>query len=137
MVYCFSCFFFVTTLFLELLVSLCIDDRYSSCSTNAYTFNCGEITGSWPSQCLWQSSELTCEKNITPIDTMNMKYRVLEMDSKTKRVHIAKEDDIDGIYLSNFVNSKLDSKLFQCHTLTKSYHVTLLQNLTIIYGCKN
>ncbi|KAL0000465.1 hypothetical protein SO802_014246 [Lithocarpus litseifolius] len=54
-----------------------------------------------------------------------MKYRVLEMDSKTKRIRIAKEDDIDGICSPNFVNSKLDSKLFQCHTLTKSYHVTL------------
>ena len=42
-----------------------------------------------------------------------------------------------GICSPNFVNSKLDSKLFQCHTLKKSYHVTLLQNLTIIYGCKN
>ena len=58
---------------------------------------------------------------------MKMKYRVLEMDSKTKRLRIV-SDNMDGICLPNFVNGKLYSKLF--------HSVTLLQNLTIIYGCK-
>ncbi|KAL0000474.1 hypothetical protein SO802_014255, partial [Lithocarpus litseifolius] len=37
----------------------------------------------------WQSPEPTCEIYIITIDVMKMKYRALEMDSKTKRLRIA------------------------------------------------
>ena len=110
---------FVTTLvFVELPVSLCTDLMIGTQGVEQYQYvqlrgdhRCGLSTlGSWPSWCLWQSSDLTCAKNITTIDSMNMKYR--DFQKWLKR-----------ICSSNFVNSKLYSMLF--------HSVTLLRNLTI------
>ena len=99
-------------------------------------FNCGAITNVgypfWgadrPDVCGNPQLLLICEKNVTSIDIMNVKYRVLEMDSITKSLRIAREDYMDGLCSPNLVNSTLDSKLFS--------NVTLMQNLSVVYGCK-
>ncbi|KAF3957249.1 hypothetical protein CMV_017720 [Castanea mollissima] len=128
--------FFTTLIFMEFPAStLCASDWYSNCSTNM--FSCGEITNVgypfWgaarPEACGNPQLKLTCEKNDTTIEILDVWYRVLEMNARTKTLTIAREDYVNGICSPNFVNSSiLESKVLD--------NTTLLQNLTLVYGCR-
>ena len=128
--------FFTTLIFMEFPAStLCASDWYSNCSTNM--FSCGEITNVgypfWgaarPEACGNPQLKLTCEKNDTTIEILDVWYRVLEMNTRTKTLTIAREDYVNGICSPNFVNSSiLESKVLD--------NTTLLQNLTLVYGCR-
>ena len=100
-------------------------------------FSCGEITNVgypfWgaarPEACGNPQLKLTCEKNDTTIEILDVWYRVLEMNTRTKTLTIAREDYVNGICSPNFVNSSiLESKVLD--------NTTLLQNLTLVYGCR-
>ena len=115
--------------------TLCASDWYSNCSTNL--FSCGEITNVgypfWgaarPEACGNPQLKLTCEKNDTTIEILDVWYRVLEMNTRTKTLTIARADYVNGICSPNFVNSSiLESKVLD--------NTTLLQNLTFVYGCQ-
>ncbi|KAL0003926.1 hypothetical protein SO802_011487 [Lithocarpus litseifolius] len=115
--------------------TLCASDWYSNCSTNM--FSCGEITNVgypfWgaarPEACGNPQLKLTCKKNDTTIEISDVWYRVLEMNTRTKTLTIAREDSVNGICSPNFVNSSiLESKVLD--------NTTLLQNLTLVYGCR-
>ena len=128
--------FFTTLIFMEFPAStLCASDWYSNCSNNM--FSCGEITNVgypfWgaarPEACGNTQLKLTCEKNDTTIEILDVWYRVLEMNTRTKTLTIAREDYLNGICSPNFVNSSiLESKVLD--------NTTLLQNLTFVYGCQ-
>ncbi|KAL4639409.1 hypothetical protein ACB092_03G215800 [Castanea dentata] len=128
--------FFTTLIFMEFPAStLCASDWYSNCSTNM--FSCGEITNVgypfWgaarPEACGNPQLKLTCEKNDTTIEILDVWYRVLELNTRTKTLTIAREDNVNGICSPNFVNSSiLESKVLD--------NTTLLQNLTLVYGCR-
>nr|POE68291.1 leaf rust 10 disease-resistance locus receptor-like protein kinase-like 1.3 [Quercus suber] len=115
--------------------TLCDSDWYSTCSNNM--FSCGEITNVgypfWgaarPEACGISQLELTCEKNDTTIEILFVSYRVLEMNTRTKTLTIAREDYVNGICSPIFANSSiLESKVLD--------NTTLLQNLTLVYGCR-
>jgi len=127
--------FVIFMVFIEVPVSLCSHDSYSSCS-NRY-FDCGHITGVgypfWgddrPEGCGHPDLELKCSSNIATIEIMNVTYRVLAANPSTKILEIVREDYlVGGICSPDFVNTTLDSELFD-------YGPGSYVNITLLYGC--
>lgn len=110
-------------------------DNYTSCSGR---FSCGDVNGvSYPfwggnrgSSCGYPELELKCENGSdTTILIEGVKYRVLEVYPNSAQVlTIAREDYMQGLCPTNFLNTTLDSSLFQ---ITDGY-----TNLTLLYGCQ-
>jgi len=128
--------FVIFMVFVEVPVSLCSYDWYSSCS-NRY-FDCGVITDVgypfWgdgrPDSCGHPDLELNCSRNIATIEIMKVRYRVLAADTSTKILKIVREDYlVGGICSLVFVNTTLDSELFD-YVPGKYYF-----NITLLYGC--
>ncbi|KAF5479930.1 hypothetical protein F2P56_000710 [Juglans regia] len=118
--------------FVEIPLSLCHDDFYSTCTN---MFSCGNISNIdfpfWgdfrPSGCGYPGLKLNCERNVTTIEIMNVNYSVLYVDPNTQILKISREDYRAGICSPVYVNSTLDPTLFD---FDPGY-----QNLTLYYGC--
>jgi hypothetical protein len=126
--------FVIFMVFVEVPVSLCSHDSYSSCSS---PFNCGHITDLsypfWgdgrPDACGHPDLKLNCSENIATIEIMNVTYRVLDADHSTKILKIVREDYLVGGFCSpDFVNTTLDSEFFD-------YGPGSYFNITLLYGC--
>ena len=124
--------FFITILVLvQIPVFLCLD-LYTSCSN---LYNCGDITNVgypfWGDGrnlgCGNPSLYLTCTRDITFIDINNVTYRVLDVDTNTKSLKIARNDSWGGVCSINHVNTTFDSNLF---VYSPGYG-----NITLVYGC--
>ncbi|KAF8037757.1 hypothetical protein BT93_B0562 [Corymbia citriodora subsp. variegata] len=110
------------------------EDYYSSCNG---TFSCGDVSGvSYPfwggnkaNFCGYPELELKCENGSdATIVIQEVKYRVLEWYPYPSRVlRIARDDYMQGICSTNFLNTALDSSLFQ---IADGY-----TNFTFLYGC--
>jgi hypothetical protein len=114
-------------------VSLCSHDSYSSCSNR---FDCGDVTDMgypfWgngrPEGCGHPDLELNCSRNITTIEIMNVKYRVLSANYSNQILKIVREDNfLGGICPPDFVNTTVDSQFF--------YYGPGSVNITLLYGC--
>jgi hypothetical protein len=116
----------------EVPVCLCSYDWYTSCSNR---FDCGNITDLgypfWgdgrPDGCGNPDANLICATNITSIQMMNLKYRVLSADVGAKTLRIVREDFLDGICSPVWVDTTLDSELFE--------YGPGYVNITLLYGC--
>jgi hypothetical protein len=126
--------FVIFMIFVEVPVSLCSYDWYSSCSNR---FDCGHITGVgypfWgdgrPEGCGHPDLELKCSSNIATIEIMNVTYRVLTANPSTKILEIVRDDYfMGGICSPDFENTTLDSELFD-------YGPGSYVNITLLYGC--
>ncbi|KAL3719449.1 hypothetical protein ACJRO7_004415 [Eucalyptus globulus] len=111
-------------------------DNYTSCSGR---FSCGDVDGvGYPfwggnrgSSCGYPELELNCENGSnTTIVIKDVKYRVLGVYSYPKLVlRIARDDYMQGLCPTNFLNTTLDPSLFQ---ITEGY-----TNFTLLYGCQS
>ncbi|XP_059451731.1 LEAF RUST 10 DISEASE-RESISTANCE LOCUS RECEPTOR-LIKE PROTEIN KINASE-like 1.4 isoform X3 [Corylus avellana] len=125
-------FFIMLLVFVEVPVCLCSYDWYTRCSSR---FDCGDITGLgypfWgdgrPDGCGNPDSKLICTKNITSIEIMNLEYRVLSADPGSKTLKIVRDDFLDGICSPVWVNTTLDTELFEYGPSHFS--------ITLLYGC--
>ncbi|XP_030452170.1 LEAF RUST 10 DISEASE-RESISTANCE LOCUS RECEPTOR-LIKE PROTEIN KINASE-like 1.4 [Syzygium oleosum] len=111
------------------------EDYYSSCTEK---FSCGDVVdvgypfwgGSRASFCGYPQLELKCENGSTAtIVIQEVKYRVLGVYPDPIQVlRIARDDYMQGLCSTNFLNTTLDSSLFQI-----AYGYT---NFTLLYGCQ-
>lgn len=112
-----------------------LDQLYQICGN---TFSCGNtITGIGypfrglddPPYCGHPSFVLTCDdqNNVTNIDIMSTKYRVLEIDQNTQIMRIAREDVMEETCPTEMVNTTLDYSIFDYDASCK--------NFTFLYGC--
>ncbi|CAI9758413.1 unnamed protein product [Fraxinus pennsylvanica] len=126
---------FCTVLFLfHLITPLSGDEneQYKSCGN---LFNCGKITGIhypfWgnnrPRECGYPGLKLECENDTTIIETETLKYRVLDINQDTQVLRITRMDISTDICGAKFVNTILDSELFE--------YASAYMNLTFHYGC--
>ncbi|XP_042969637.1 LEAF RUST 10 DISEASE-RESISTANCE LOCUS RECEPTOR-LIKE PROTEIN KINASE-like 1.3 [Carya illinoinensis] len=120
-------------IFVEIPLSLCHDDFYSTCRN---MFSCGNIKNIdfpfWgdirPSDCGYPGLKLNCERSgVATIEIMKVNYSVLYVDLNSQILKISREDYRDGICSPVYVNSTLDPTLFD---FGPGY-----QNLTLHYGC--
>jgi hypothetical protein len=125
--------FVIFMVFVEVPVSLCSYDWYSSCSNR---FDCGHITGVgypfWgdrrPEGCGHPDLELKCSRNITTIEIEKVTYRVLDAYPSTKILKIVRKDYlVGGICSTDFVNTTLDSEFFD--------YGPGYVNITLLYDC--
>ncbi|KAG7986026.1 hypothetical protein I3843_03G058800 [Carya illinoinensis] len=119
--------------FVEIPLSQCHDDFYSTCRK---MFSCGNVTNIdfpfWgdirPSGCGYPGLKLNCERSVATIEIMKVNYSVLYVDPNSQILKISREDYRDGICSPvNYVSSTLDPTLFD---FGPGY-----QNLTLFYGC--
>jgi hypothetical protein len=90
--------FVIFMIFVEVPVSLCSNDLYSSCSKRH--FDCGNITDVgypfWgdgrPDGCGLPDLKLDCSENIATIKIKKVTYRVLDANSSTKILKIVRKD---------------------------------------------
>lgn len=108
---------------------------YQTCGN---TFSCGEsITGIGypfrgfydPPYCGHPNFVLTCdsEQNITNIDIMGARYRVLEIDEPTQTMMVSREDIMEATCPTQMTNTTLDYSIFD--------FATVYWNFTFLYGC--
>ncbi|XP_059451277.1 LEAF RUST 10 DISEASE-RESISTANCE LOCUS RECEPTOR-LIKE PROTEIN KINASE-like 2.7 [Corylus avellana] len=125
--------FLILLVSVQVPVSLCSYDWYSSCNNR---FNCGDnITDVgypfWgdgrPDGCGNPDLKLNCVHNITSIKIMKLKYRVLGFDPSAKSLKILREDFLDGVCSPVFVDTSLDSELFE-------YGLGYV-DIKLVYGC--
>ncbi|KAL7090287.1 hypothetical protein ACP275_12G031400 [Erythranthe tilingii] len=118
------------------IASRALNGSSSSC---ANSFNCGStITGigypfrgfSDPSYCGHPNFVLTCnyqKSNITNIEILGMKYRVLEIAQTTQTMNIAREDVMEEACPTEMKNTTLDYSTFDFGAV--------YLNITFLYGC--
>ncbi|XP_057806159.1 LEAF RUST 10 DISEASE-RESISTANCE LOCUS RECEPTOR-LIKE PROTEIN KINASE-like 1.4 isoform X2 [Salvia miltiorrhiza] len=110
-------------------------ELYRKCSN---TFSCGgNITGIGypfrgagdPEYCGHRSLVLSCDerRNVTNIDIMDLRYRVLEMDGSSQTMRIAREDTMSSACPSVMANTTLDYSVFD--------YASSCMNYTFLYGC--
>ncbi|CAO2825382.1 unnamed protein product [Amaranthus hypochondriacus] len=106
---------------------------YDSCGSY---FNCGYILHVgfpfWgvdrPKNCGYPDLELSCEDDeTTVIYSKGMKYHVLDISQNTRILTIAREDFLQGICMQQFINTTLDSTVFDYGPDSR--------NFTVLYGC--
>ncbi|KAI6683442.1 hypothetical protein NL676_029355 [Syzygium grande] len=108
---------------------------YSNCTE---TFSCGDVVGvgypfwggSRASFCGYPELELKCENGSTATMVIQeVKYRVLGVYPNPIQVlRIARDDYMQGLCSTNFLNTTLDSSLFQ---IADGY-----TDFTLLYGCQ-
>lgn len=126
-----SLIFILTITFVSSPFVSATDERYQNCSAK---FDCGNITNiSYP---FWRSDRpdycghpkfwLNCTDEAALITIQNLTYQVLEIDSDTHNLKIAREDYIGDICPDLLINTTLDS-FFN--------YASDVQNITLCYGC--
>ncbi|XWS75497.1 hypothetical protein CRYUN_Cryun01aG0094100 [Craigia yunnanensis] len=123
-----------------------IDGNMSSCSA---LFHCGNIQNIgypfWgldrPESCGHPSFRLSCNEDIPDITIMSATYRVLNLNSSTQVLEVARLDYTDNICPTYLINSTLISGLFEYDTATQDKRlycgcqlITVLENTPSIQG---
>eukprot|EP00257_Ricinus_communis_P025285 XP_025012699.1 LEAF RUST 10 DISEASE-RESISTANCE LOCUS RECEPTOR-LIKE PROTEIN KINASE-like 1.3 isoform X2 [Ricinus communis] len=123
----------VSVFFIFLLVPgvLSNPDLYTVCSTQ---FVCGDIRAGYPfwgndrsETCGIPEMELKCQNGNSIIEIELIAYRVLEIRENDQILRVARQDYTDGICQPEFLNTTLDSELFE--------YASEYRNITIFYGC--
>ncbi|XP_058737570.1 LEAF RUST 10 DISEASE-RESISTANCE LOCUS RECEPTOR-LIKE PROTEIN KINASE-like 1.4 [Vicia villosa] len=108
----------------------------SPSSCNNSTFNCGTITnlsypftgGDRPSFCGPPQFHLNCKNNIPELNISSLSYRVLQINSVTHSLILARLDLWNETCTQNYINSTFDGTSFSYGSGNR--------NLTLFYGCK-
>ncbi|KAJ1391449.1 Wall-associated receptor kinase, galacturonan-binding domain [Sesbania bispinosa] len=122
----------------------CKDGTFpSSCRSGEYqlychntTFNCGTITnlsypftgGDRPFFCGPPQFHLTCNNGVPELNISSVSYRVLQINSVTRTLTLARLDLWNNTCTHNYVNSTFDETIFSYGSGNR--------NLTLFYGCK-
>ncbi|KAF8407785.1 hypothetical protein HHK36_006921 [Tetracentron sinense] len=127
---------FILIIFLVLVhvpISLCDDERYVNCSQ---PFVCGSLGNIiypfWgrdrPEFCGHPGFELDCQDdNVTEIEIMSEKYRVLGITPDSQILKVARDDFWNNICPSRLVNTTLNFTFFN--------YASTVHNLTLYYNC--
>ncbi|KAM2539831.1 hypothetical protein TB2_025083 [Malus domestica] len=107
-------------------------DSYTYCSN---AFNCGDITEVgfpfWgdgrPESCGYPELKLTCSNDVTAIEIMGVKYRLLKINQGDQTLKIVRDDYCDKVCSPKFGDTKLNSKLFD--------YVVGSSDVTLLYDC--
>ncbi|KAJ7975764.1 Leaf rust 10 disease-resistance locus receptor-like protein kinase [Quillaja saponaria] len=107
-------------------------EDYTACNIQ---FKCGTITAGFPfwgddrpEGCGHPKLLLNCSESNTTMEIMNIKYRILSLNSGTQTLRIAREDYLNGPCPSKVLSSTtLDDELFD--------YGPDYRNLTLHYGC--
>ncbi|GAU38753.1 hypothetical protein TSUD_158850 [Trifolium subterraneum] len=103
---------------------------------NNTTFNCGTITnlsypftgGDRPSFCGPPQFHLNCQNGVPELNISSVSYRVLQINSATHSLTLARLDLWNETCTHQYINSSFDGTIF-------SYGLGN-RNLTLFYGCK-
>ncbi|KAK2415293.1 LEAF RUST 10 DISEASE-RESISTANCE LOCUS RECEPTOR-LIKE PROTEIN KINASE 1.4 [Trifolium repens] len=114
--------------------SLPSDASLSIC--NNTTFNCGTITnlsypftgGDRPSFCGPPQFHLNCQNNVPELNISSVSYRVLQINSATRSLTLARLDLWNETCTNHYINTSFDGTIF-------SYGLGN-RNLTLFYRCK-
>jgi hypothetical protein len=114
--------------------SLPSDASLSIC--NNTTFNCGTITnlsypftgGDRPSFCGPPQFHLNCQNNVPELNISLVSYRVLQINSATRSLTLARLDLWNETCTNHYINTSFDGTIF-------SYGLGN-RNLTLFYRCK-
>ncbi|KDP32995.1 hypothetical protein JCGZ_13026 [Jatropha curcas] len=109
-----------------------IDERYQNCSG---TFDCGNVTGIsypfWgsarPNYCGQPDFWLNCTEETAVITITNLTYQVLDIDSESQTLKVARTDYIGGICPNFLHNTSLNSASFN--------YSSGIRNITLYYHC--
>ncbi|KAF8376711.1 hypothetical protein HHK36_031628 [Tetracentron sinense] len=121
--------------FLHVPISLCNDDdeRYLNCSR---PFECGSIRNIYPfwgrdrpDYCGHPGFELECHDDITEIQIMTERYRVLGITPDSQTLKVARDDFWNNTCPSRFANTTLNLTIFNYASTARS--LTLRYNCTI------
>ncbi|KAB2611870.1 receptor-like protein kinase [Pyrus ussuriensis x Pyrus communis] len=107
-------------------------DSYTNCSN---AFHCGDITQVgfpfWgdgrPESCGYPELKLTCSNDVTAIEIMEVKYRLLKINQGDQTLKIVRDDYCDKVCSPKFGDTKLNSELFD--------YVIGSSDVTLLYDC--
>ncbi|TXG46208.1 hypothetical protein EZV62_028291 [Acer yangbiense] len=125
-------FIIITLLFVHVPTSvLAYDDKYDKCSA---PFQCGNMNISYPfwgedrsEYCGYPGFKVDCNSDVPEINIAGRIYRVLKIDSPSKKVIVAIQDYWDNNCPKNSGNSPLNFTIFNYSPDTR--------NITLYYGC--
>ncbi|MCD7452989.1 hypothetical protein HAX54_019048 [Datura stramonium] len=124
---------FIILCLLHMPISFCQDDeRFRRCSE---PFRCSSVDinypfwgGDRPEYCGGHPSfEINCENNIPNIVIESTSYKVIEINSRSRILTLARDDLLSNICLDSPENASLDLNTFS--------YVSSDQNITLYYGC--
>ncbi|XP_017974874.1 PREDICTED: LEAF RUST 10 DISEASE-RESISTANCE LOCUS RECEPTOR-LIKE PROTEIN KINASE-like 1.4 isoform X2 [Theobroma cacao] len=108
------------------------DGNYSSCSTR---FRCGNIDTGYPfwglerpEDCGYPGFWLNCSGNVPEITIMSVTYQVLNIESRTRNLRLARTDYSEDVCVQHLRNTTLTTGVFAYNSNT--------QNMTLYYGCR-
>ncbi|KAM0960511.1 hypothetical protein ACFX2I_025444 [Malus domestica] len=107
-------------------------DSYTNCSN---AFSCGDITEVgfpfWgdgrPESCGYPELKLTCSNDVTAVEIMGVKYRLLKINQGDQTLKIVRDDYCDKVCSPKFGDTKLNSELFD--------YVIGSSDITLFYDC--
>ncbi|XP_059639765.1 LEAF RUST 10 DISEASE-RESISTANCE LOCUS RECEPTOR-LIKE PROTEIN KINASE-like 2.4 [Cornus florida] len=111
------------------------DDTYQWYTSCGSLFNCGMLTpvdypfrvSDQPANCGYPGLEIECDDGKPNIVIMNVKYHILGIKQNAKVLEITRDDFMDDTCVDKFVNTTLDSTLFE--------YASGYENVTFLYGC--
>ncbi|XP_048422227.1 G-type lectin S-receptor-like serine/threonine-protein kinase At1g61500 isoform X2 [Pyrus x bretschneideri] len=117
------------------LISIPLSSSFDSYTTCSNTFNCGGITKVgfpfWgdgrPDNCGYPELKLACSNDVTTIEIMRVKYRLLKINQDEQTLKVVRDDYYDKICSPKFGNTTLDSNLFD--------YVSGSSDFTLLYDC--
>ncbi|KAK6279793.1 hypothetical protein POUND7_020060 [Theobroma cacao] len=108
------------------------DGNYSSCSTR---FRCGNIDTGYPfwglerpEDCGYPGFWLNCSDDVPEITIMSVTYQVLDIESGTRNLRLARTDYSEDVCVQYLRNTTLTTGVFEYNSNT--------QNMTLYYGCR-
>ncbi|KAK0595830.1 hypothetical protein LWI29_010400 [Acer saccharum] len=125
-------FIIITLLFVHVPTSvLAYDDKYDECSA---PLQCGNMNISYPfwgedrsEYCGYPGFKVDCNSDVPEINIAGRNYRVLKIDSPSKKVIVAIQDYWDNNCPKNSGNSTLNFTIFDYSPDTR--------NITLYFGC--
>ncbi|XP_048422229.1 LEAF RUST 10 DISEASE-RESISTANCE LOCUS RECEPTOR-LIKE PROTEIN KINASE-like 1.3 isoform X2 [Pyrus x bretschneideri] len=117
------------------LISIPFSSSFDSYTTCSNTFNCGGITKVgfpfWgdgrPDNCGYPELKLACSNDVTTIEIMRVKYRLLKINQDEQTLKVVRDDYYDKICSPKFGDTTLDSNLFD--------YVSGSSDFTLLYDC--
>lgn len=130
----FILFFIISIIITIPLISSTSFNGFSSCINQ---INCGNLTNvgfpfwgdSRPDGCGYPYLRLECDKNITTIDIINVKYQVLELNLSRQILKLARSDLLARSCASTSLPTVLDPTLFE---FAPGYG-----NINVFYDCSS
>ncbi|GAV85556.1 Pkinase domain-containing protein/GUB_WAK_bind domain-containing protein/WAK_assoc domain-containing protein [Cephalotus follicularis] len=125
-------FMIITIILTHAPISVSADEQYANCSMS---FQCGNISdigypfygANRPSYCGYPGFGLDCDGDTPDIEIMSQSYQVLDINSESRTLKVARADYVNDLCPTFLVNTTLNLTIFNYSSDT--------QNLVIYYGC--